>query len=84
MDSRGWRRKLAGMYRRKQQGSGLRKQKRTARNQSCFAFKPQMESIMTLVAEWFSLEELLVLQGVSVLMSVYVRRVAVQGHSEGH
>ena len=28
---------------------------------------------MTLVAEWFSLDELMVPQGVSVLMSVYVR-----------
>ena len=34
---------------------------------------PQMESIMTLVAEWFSHGELMVPQGVSVLMSDYVR-----------
>ena len=34
---------------------------------------PQVESIMNFVAEWFSVGEMKVLQGVSVLMSVRVK-----------
>ena len=34
---------------------------------------PQMERIMIFVAEWLSLEEMNVLQGVSVLTSVWAR-----------
>ena len=37
------------------------------------AQRPQMESTVTLAAEWFSFREMMVLQGVSVLISAYVR-----------
>ena len=37
------------------------------------AQKPRMESLVTLAAEWFSLEEMMVLQGVSALISTNVK-----------
>ena len=39
---------------------------------------PQMESIMNFVAEWFSLREMKVPQGVSLLMSVHVQECQYQ------
>ena len=51
-------------------GSGERK-KKTTRNQVVLRAKPQMESILSFVAKWVSLEEMKVLQGVSVLTSVW-------------
>ena len=51
----------------------LDKKKNTTRNHVALHSNPQMESIMNFVAEWVSLEEMKVLQGVSVLTSVWAR-----------
>ena len=49
---------------------------RRRRTQSVIKFlnsNPQVESVVNFVAEWFSHGEMKVLQGVSLLMSVWVR-----------
>ena len=47
--------------------------KKTTRNQVALRSNPQMESIMSFVAERVSFEEMKVLQGVSVMTSVWAR-----------
>ena len=53
------------------------KKKTTTRNRDYLRPSPRMEVIVSLAVEWFSLGEMMVLQGVSVR-----ERVAIQGHSE--
>ena len=49
------------------------KKRNKIRDQVCLRSNPQKERIMNFVAEWFSLQEVKVLQGVSVLTSVWAR-----------
>ena len=66
------RNKQGGMDGPKQHGSGQKKRNKI-RDQVCLCSNPQMERIMNFLAEWFSFEEMQVLQGVSVLTSVWAR-----------